>query len=100
MSIKFALVALFLASANGLSLKLSAPDVSTCMDGTDQWFSDINLDVNPWPVHIAAGEKITISAGARLLQTVVDGSKVRLDLNLKTLIGNLHIPCLPVRFIF
>ena len=46
------IVALVLASTQALSIRvknLRTPDVSTCLEGTNEWFDNISLDVQPWP---------------------------------------------------
>ena len=92
------LFASFLVASNAYTLKLSAPDVSYCQDGSEEWFSNIVLNVNPWPVHVAANEVISIDGGIDIMQTVEVGSQLKLDLSLQTALGNLPIPCLPVLF--
>ena len=93
------LFASVLVASNAYTLKLSAPDVSYCQDGSEEWFSNIVLNVNPWPVHVAANEVISIDGGIDIMQTVEVGSQLKLDLSLQTALGNLPIPCLPVRFL-
>ena len=66
------------------------------MDGTDAWFSNIVLNVEPWPAHIATGEIITLDGAMDILQEVEMGFSLDLKLTLVTAIGNLPIPCLPV----
>merc|ERR1712111_50155 len=61
-----------------------------------KWFSNIVLNVNPWPVHVAANEVISIDGGIDIMQTVEVGSQLKLDLSLQTALGNLPIPCLPI----
>ena len=66
------------------------------MEGTDAWFSNIELNITPWPAHIATGETITLDGAIDILQEVEMGSGLDLKLTLVTAIGNLPIPCLPV----
>merc|ERR1711971_915026 len=77
-------------------LKTSIPDVMSCMEGTDAWFSNIVLNITPWPAHIATGETITLDGAIDILQEVEMGSGLDLKLTLVTAIGNLPIPCLPI----
>ena len=99
MSAKLFVFALALASTQALSLrvqKVRAPDVSECMAGTSDWFSNIALNVQPWPVEIAAGKTITLDGAIDIMQEIEVGSGLNLKLTLITAIGNLPIPCLPV----
>merc|ERR1719220_151715 len=100
---KLFIFALAFASTQAFSLRVKAtfkdiksPDVSTCMDGTDAWFSNIVLNIEPWPAHIATGETITLDGAIDILQEVEMGSGLELKLTLVTAIGNLPIPCLPL----
>ena len=96
---KFFFFALVLASTKALSIRvknLRTPDVSTCLDGTNEWFDNISLDVKPWPVEIAAGKTITLQGQVDIMQEIEVGSGVELKLTLITAIGNLDIPCLVV----
>merc|ERR1712020_586352 len=72
------------------------PDVMTCQDGTDAWFSGISLDVTPWPVVVAGGETITLQGQIDIMQEIEMGSQLELKLTLITPIGNLPVPCLPI----
>lgn len=91
-------IVLFLASAaHGMKLKVKLPDVTYCQDGSDQWFSNIQLDIQPFPVHVASGEHISIDAGVDIMQEVEVGSQLDVDMSVKTILGPLHIPCLDVR---
>lgn len=91
-----ALIVVLVSAAHGMKLKVKLPDVTYCADGSDQWFSNINLDITPFPVHVASGEKISIDAGVDILQAVEVGSQLELDMSVKTILGPLHIPCLDV----
>lgn len=90
------LAVLAFSAAHGMKLKLKKPDVTYCKDGSDQWFANIQVDVQPWPVHIAAGASLSLDGGVDILQTVEDGSRVALEMELKTVLGPLKIPCLEV----
>merc|ERR1711872_584536 len=63
--------------------------------GSD-WFSNIALNVQPWPVEIAAGKTITLDGAIDIMQEIEVGSGLNLKLTLITAIGNLPIPCLPI----
>merc|ERR1711963_1147511 len=90
------LAAVVLASAQAATLKLKSPDVSYCLDGSEEWFGNIMVEVQPWPVVIATGETLTLDGGLDILQEIEVGSQLELKLTLKTAIGNLPIPCLPI----
>ena len=99
MSVKIFIFALALASTQALTLRaknVRVPDVNTCLDGTDDWFSGISLDVTPWPVVVAGGETITLQGQIDIMQEIEMGSQLELKLTLITPIGNLPVPCLPV----
>merc|ERR1711944_397892 len=99
MSSKIFALALLVASTQALSLKAiirNTPEVTECLAGTGDWFSDISLNVSPYPVKVAEGESITIDGQFTLKQTVVTGSKLKLKLKGKTTFGLLPIPCLPI----
>ena len=98
MSSKLFFIALCLASAQALTLKFKnkALDISYCLDGSDQWVSNIMLDVQPWPVTVATGATFTLDGGLDILQEIEPESMLRLELTLKTAIGDLPIPCIPV----
>merc|ERR1712156_493017 len=94
MSAKLFVFTLALASTQALSLrvqKVRAPDVNECMDGTSDWFSNIALNVQPWPVEIAAGKTITLDGAIDIMQEIEVGSGLNLKLTLITAIGNLNI---------
>ena len=93
------LASLFVAS-NAYTLKVRAPDVSYCQDGSEDWFGNIVLNINPWPVHIAANEVLSIDGGIDIMQTVEVGSQLKIELALQTALGDLPIPCLPVSSTF
>ena len=93
------LASLFVAS-NAYTLKVRAPDVSYCQDGTEDWFSNIVYNVNPWPMHIAANEVLSIDVGLDILQTVEVGSQLKVEWALQTPLGDLPIPCVPVSSTF
>merc|ERR1739848_383733 len=57
---------------------------------------NISLDIKPWPVHVAAGETITLDGAIDIMQEIEVGSGIELKLTLITAIGNLPIPCLPI----
>merc|ERR1712109_121076 len=99
MSVKLFILALALASTQALTLRaknVRTPDVMTCQDGTDAWFSGISLDVTPWPVIVAGGETITLQGQIDIMQEIEMGSQLELKLTLITPIGNLPVPCLPI----
>ena len=99
MSVKLFILALALASTQALTLRaknVRTPDVNTCQDGTNDWFSGISLDVTPWPVVVAGGETITLQGQIDIMQEIEMGSQLELKLTLITPIGNLPVPCLPV----
>lgn len=93
------LASLFVAS-NAYTLKVRAPDVSYCQDGSEDWFGNIVLNINPWPVHIAANEVLSIDVGLDILQTVEVGSQLKVEWALQTPLGDLPIPCVPVSSTF
>merc|ERR1711953_1419817 len=74
-----------IAFSNALSLRLAAPEVTSCLEGTENYVEDISVNIQPWPVHVATGATLSI-----------DGSELKLDLSLVTALGNLPIPCLPI----
>ncbi len=90
------ILAIALAGAQAFVAKVKTPDVDMCLDGTENWFKGISLNVVPWPVHIAQGATISLDGQIELLKTINAGSKLKLDLKLKSAIGNLPIPCIPV----
>ena len=99
MSAKIFIFALALASTQALSLRVKnvrTPDVNTCMDGTNDWFDNFNLDVQPWPVQIATGKTLTLQGQVDIMQEIEVGSGVDIKLTLITSIGNIPVPCLPV----
>ena len=93
---KIAIFASLAIAANAFSLRVKAPEVNYCLDGSDAWFGNIVLNINPWPVHISAGAQLSIDGGLDILQTVEVGSQLKLDLKLQTSLGALPIPCIPV----
>ena len=98
MSAKLFVIALCLASTQALTLRFKpkAPDVEYCLDGSDQWFNNINLDIVPFPVKVETGAMLSIDGGLDIAQEIEVGSMLKLKLTLKTAIGGLPIPCLPV----
>ena len=92
-------VASSLAISNAFSLRTKSPDITSCLAGTEDFIENIAVDVTPWPIHIQAGTTISIDVGVDILQAIVAGSSLKLDLKLITPLGKLPIPCIPVRFI-
>ena len=88
----------FIAFSNALSLRLAAPEVTSCLEGTENYVENISVNIQPWPVHVATGATLSIDGGLTILDAIVEGSQLKLDLSLVTALGNLPIPCLPVSF--
>ena len=97
---KFSTFITLIAFSNALSLKLKAPEVTSCMEGTENYVENVSVNIQPWPVHIATGATLSIDGGLDVLDSIVEGSQLKLDLSLVTALGNLPIPCLPVSHIF
>merc|ERR1719150_649355 len=93
---KIAVFASLLIAANALTLRVKAPEVEYCLDGSDAWFSNIVLNILPWPVEISAGAQLSIDGGLDILQVVEVGSQLKLELKLQTPLGELPIPCIPI----
>eukprot|EP00093_Oithona_nana_P009909 09909.XXX_599589_598912_1 [CDS] Oithona nana genome sequencing. len=86
----------FIAFSNALSLRLAAPEVTSCLEGTENFVENISVNIQPWPVHVATGATLSIDGGLTILDAIVEGSQLKLDLSLVTALGNLPIPCLPI----
>ena len=85
---------ILLTSAN--AYKLSAPDVSYCIDGTDAYFDNIIFEIKPFPIHIQSGAPLSIEMGFDILQSLEVGSKLRYEFSIHTFLGNIPLPCIPV----
>merc|ERR1712241_1133124 len=91
--------ALLMASTQAkFTLKIkNTPEVIECMAGTSDWFSNIQLNVSPYPVDVGPGKTITLEGQIDLNQVVEDGSKLALKLKGKIpVIGEIPIPCLEI----
>ncbi len=93
----FLVLAAAIASTSAFFVaKPKSPDVNFCVDGSQDWVSGIQLDVQPWPVVVVEGTTISLDGRFDLLKTVDEGTSLKLELTAKTPIGNLPIPCLEV----
>ena len=97
MTSKLLIIASILAISNAFSLRTKSPDIASCLAGTENFIENIVVDVTPWPIHIQAGTTVSIDVGVDILQAIVEGSNLKLDLKLITPLGKLPIPCIPVR---
>merc|ERR1712004_750836 len=78
----------FIAFSNALSLRLAAPEVTSCLEGTENYVENISVNIQPWPVHVATGATLSIDGGLTILDAIVEGSQLKLDLSLVTALGN------------
>merc|ERR1712158_138519 len=98
MSKIFAFALLVASTQARFTLKIkNTPEVIECMAGTSDWFSNIQLNVSPYPVDVGAGKTITLEGQIDLNQVVETGSKLALKLKGKIpVIGEIPIPCLEI----
>ena len=102
MSKIFAFALLVASTQARFTLKIkNTPEVIECMAGTSDWFSNIQLNVSPYPVDVGPGKTITLEGQIDLNQVVETGSKLALKLKGKIpVIGEIPIPCLEVSCIY
>ena len=98
---KILALAIFVASTQALSIKITPKDnveITECLAGTGDWFSDYSLDVTPWPIEVAAGKDITLDGEITIKQIIEEGSTLALKLVGEVpIIGKIPIPCLEVK---
>ena len=101
---KILALAIFVASTQSLTIRITPKanvEITECLAGTGDWFSDYSLDVTPWPIEVAAGKDITIDGQFSIKQMIEEGSKLALKLTGEVpVIGKIPIPCLEVIYIF
>ena len=90
------LFASLFAATNAYNLTVRAPDVSYCQDGSEDWITNIVYNINPWPMHIASNEVISVEGSVDLLQTIEEGTKYKVEATFETPFGDYPIPCVPV----
>ena len=91
----YIILATLLTSSSGFRLK--SPEVSYCIDGTDTYFANLKLDIKPWPIHIESGATLSLDMGFDILQTLPVGTLLKYEFAIHTILGNIPLPCIPVR---
>ena len=66
-----------------------------CNDGSSDYVGAATVDVTPYPVHVADGAHIEITANIDLIKTIEAGSQIELKLK-KIGAIDIPIPCLDV----
>jgi hypothetical protein len=64
-----------------------------CLASSTDFLGAVSIDVTPYPVHVATGSSLTITANIELIKAIEVGSKVSLKLKKLGLLP-LDIPCL------
>ena len=95
MSAKLFTIVICLANTHALEFMPKALDVEYCMEGSDKWFNNINLNINPFPIVFESGAMLSLDVGQDVLQEIEVGSMLKLKMDLETLIGQIPIPCFP-----
>ena len=81
-------------------LKLKNPEISYCQEGSEDWFTNIQVSIKPWPMHVVTGETFTFNGGVDILQTIENGSFLKIDVTLiSDEFGELPVPCYQDLFI-
>jgi len=74
--------------------KLDEPEITICNDVTNDYITNINVNVTPFPIVLQSFAQITLSVLLDLLKEVPVGARVKLELAKEGSIVDIPVPCL------
>ena len=67
-----------------------------CNPKTTDYFKDVKINVEPYPVKVKTGNKITVKFSVELMKQIEDGVKVSVKIKKNVFGFNADVPCVDV----